>query len=293
MAGWIGEIEVLLEPLVDRMRESLIAEPYLQADETTVPVLDPGCGKTRTGYLWAYRSGPWSALQAVVFDFQPNRGAQAPKAFLQGFAGTLQVDGYAGYGEMLQTGTVIEAGCFAHARRKFFEVHEATKSPLAKHALLEMAQLYEIEAQVKDLSAAERALLRGQRAEPILDRFKIWLEETLAKSPPRSALAKAIAYTLNRWRALVRYLDDGMLNIDNNPVERTIRGIAIGRRNWLFAGSENGGRRAALIYSLVETAKLNKLEPHRYLVDVLTRLPSCKSKELDSLLPSNWQPIGN
>jgi transposase len=172
-------------------------------------------------------------------------------------------------------------------------VHEATKSPLAKHALLEIAQLYEIEAQAKGFTAAERAVLRREQAGPILDRFKIWLEETLAQALPRSALAKAIAYTLNRWRALVYYLNDGMLNIDNNPVERAIRGIAIGRRNWLFAGSENGGRRAAVIYSLIETAKLNNLEPYRYLVDVLTRLPSCKSKELDSLLPSNWQPIGN
>jgi transposase len=289
MAGWLGQLEVLLEPLVEVLGNELLEERYLQADETTVPVLDPGSGRTATGYLWVYRSGPWSERQAVVFDFQPNRGKQWPKQFLQGFAGTLQVDGYAGYNEVFQGGKVSEAGCAAHARRKFFDVHEATKSPLAQHALLEIAKLYAVEAEAKDLPPIERAALRRARAGPILDRFKAWLQTTLAHSPPRSALAKAIGYTLNRWTALTRYLDDGMLSIDNNPIERTLRGVALGRKNYLFCGSEGGGRRAALIYSLIETCKLNHVNPYEYFVDILTRLPSCRSKDLAALLPYRWQ----
>jgi len=290
MAGWIGYLEVLLEPLVEVLRGELLAERYLQADETTVPVLAPGTGHTATGYLWAYRSGPWSARQAVVFDFQLNRSKQWPLQFLHGFAGILQVDGYAGYHDVFRSGKVIEAGCVAHARRKFYEVHEATKSPFARHALLEIAKLYAIEAEAKDLIATERAALRRARAGPILDGFKHWLEHTLAQAPPRSALAKAIGYTLHRWTALQRYLDDGMLNIDNNPIERTLRGATLGRKNYLFCGSEGGGRRAALIYSLIETCKLNRIAPYIYFVEILTKLPTCRAKDLPELLPYHWQP---
>ena len=290
MAGWIGQLEVLLEPLVETLHGELLAERYLHADETTVPVLAPGTGRTATGYLWAYRSGPWSERQAVVFDFRPNRGKQWPTQFLRGFTGILQVDGYAGYNEVFQSGTVIEAGCVAHARRKFYDVHEATKSPVAKHALLEIAKLYAIEAEAKDLPPAERAGLRCAHAGPILDDFKQWLDQTLPQAPPRSALAQAIGYSLNRWTALLRYRDDGMLNIDNNPVERTLRGVALGRKNYLFCGSEGGGHRAALIYSLIESAKLNHLDPYAYLVDILTQLPTCRTKDLPALLPYRWQP---
>lgn len=285
MAGWIGQLEGWLAPVVGRLREEMIRERYLLADETPVPVLEPGSGKTATGYLWAYRSGPWSELQAVVFDFQLSRGGEWPKRFLQGFAGTLQVDGYAGYNTVFAGDKVIEAGCLAHARRQFYEVHQATQSPIASQALAEIGKLYLIERELKELSAQERSRLRQARAGPILEAFKHWLEGVYAKSPPRGALAKAIAYSLNRWRALTRYLDDGMLNIDTNPVERCIRPIAVGRGNWLFCGSEGGGRRAALIYSLLHTAKLNALNPHDYLVDILTRLPTCKARDLDSLLP--------
>jgi transposase len=289
MAGWIGELEVSLEPLVAVLHGELLGERYLQADETTVPVLAPGTGRTATGYLWAYRSGPWSERQAVVFDFQPTRGRQWPQQFLYGFAGVLQVDGYAGYHEVFESGKVIEAGCAAHARRKFYEVHEQTKSPLAHYALLEFAKLYAIEAEAKELTSTERAALRRARAGPILGDFKPWLEQTLAHAPPRSALAQAIGYTLNRWTALLRYADDGMLNIDNNPVERTLRGVALGRKNYLFCGSNGGGHRAALIYSLIESAKLNHIDPYAYLVDILTRLPICRTKDLPALLPHRWQ----
>ena len=164
-------------------------------------------------------------------------------------------------------------------------MHQATQSPIASQALAEIGKLYLIERELKELSAQERSRIRQARAGPILEAFKYWLEGVYAKSPPRGALAKAIGYSLNRWRALTRYLDDGMFNIDTNPVERCIRPIAVGRGNWLFCGSEGGGRRAALIYSLLHTAKLNALNPHDYLVDVLTRLPTCKARDLDSLLP--------
>jgi transposase len=289
MAGWFGELEVLMEPLVGRLIEKITAERLLHTDETPVPVLDPGAGKTATGYLWAYRTGPWSALQAVAYDFAMSRAAQAPKAFLAPFTGTLLVDGYAGYNEVLARPGMIEAGCLAHARRYFHEVFEATRSPIAQHALVEFGKLYAIEREIKHLSPEARALERRFRAAPILDQFKQWLDTTHANAPPKSAIAKALAYSINRWTALIRYLDDGWLNIDNNPVENAIRGIALGRKNWLFAGSEAGGRRAALFYTLIETAKLNDIDPHAYLVDVLTKLPTAKAKDLDALLPWNFR----
>jgi len=290
LAGWLGQLQVLVEPLGARLTEHLLTERMLHADETPVPVLDPGAGKTATGYLWAYRSGPWSPLQAVAFDFAMSRGKEAPKRFLAPFCGTLLVDGYAGYGEILKRPGMSEAACWAHARRHFFDVWEATKSPTAHTALAEIGKLYDIERGLKDLSPENRAAERGRRAAPILAEFKAWLENTYAKSPPRSALGKALLYTLNRWRPLQRYLDDGHLNIDNNPVENAIRGIALGRRNWLFAGSEGGGQRAALFYSLIETAKLNGVDPHAYLNHVLTKLPTAKAKDLDALLPWNYRP---
>ena len=290
MAGWFGELEVLLDPLVARMRQLLLAEAILHADETPVPVLDPGAGKTATGYLWAYRSGPWSRLQAVAFEFAMSRGAEHPNRFLAPFAGTLVVDGYSGYNAVLKRANIVEAGCMAHARRPFYEIAEATGSPTAQSALLVIGKLYEIEAQLKALPAHERVSERKERAAPILADFKSWLDQTYANAPPKSAIGRALAYAINRWSALTRYLENGMLNIDNNPVENAIRGIALGKRNWLFAGSEAGGRRAAQFYTLIETAKLNGVNPNDYLTHVLTALPSAKAKDLDALLPWNFQP---
>lgn len=290
MAGWFGELEVLLEPLVSRMIELLLAEPILHADETPVPVLDPGAGKTATGYLWAYRSGPWSGLQAVTFRFSMSRGAEHPNRFLAPFAGTLLVDGYSGYNTVLKRPNIIEAGCMAHARRPFYEIAQATGSPIAQSALIAIAKLYEIEAQLKALPAHERVSERKARAAPILADFKPWLDQSYANAPPKSAIGQALGYAINRWSALIRYLDDGMLNIDNNPVENAIRGIALGKRNWLFAGSEAGGRRAAQFYSLIETAKLNGANPNAYLTHVLSALPLAKAKDLDALLPWKFQP---
>jgi transposase len=290
MAGWFGELEVLVEPLVDRVIGHLTAERLLHADETPVPVLDPGSGKTATGYLWAYRSGPWSALKAVAFDFAMSRASQWPTRFLAPFTGTLVVDGYAGYNEVLRRANMIEAACMAHARRPFHEIAQATNSPIAQNALVEIGKLYAIEREVKHLLPEERAACRRQRAGPITAEFKRWLDETYAKSPPKSAIGNALAYSINRWPALTRYLEDGWLNIDNNPVENAIRGICLGRKNWLFAGSESGGRRAAMFYTLIETAKLNGVNPHAYLTHVLTMLPTAKAKDLDALLPWDYRP---
>ena len=290
MAGWFGELEVLIDPLVGRLIEKLVAERVLHADETPVPVLDPGAGKTATGYLWAYRSGPWSALQAVAFDFAMSRASEWPTRLLAPFTGTLVVDGYSGYNAVLRRPEIIEAACMAHARRPFYEIAQATGSPIAQNALIEITKLYVIERAVKHLPPEKRAGERQARAGPILAEFKRWLDKTYAKSPPKSAIGKALAYSIHRWPALIRYLDDGWLNIDNNPVENVIRAIGLGRKNWLFAGSEAGGRRAAQFYTLIESAKLNGINPHAYLTHVLTKLPTAKSKDLDALLPWNYRP---
>lgn len=288
MAGWLGQLEVLFEPLVERLATHVLSAAVVQADETPVPVLQPGNGHTATGYLWAYRSGPWNPTQAVVFDFAMSRGQATPAHFLQNYQGVLQVDGYAGYNAILRREGIVEAGCMAHARRKFVEVWETTKSPAAQTAITEIARLYAIESELKELTVEERQRQRQARAGPILDTFRQWLEATYAKTGSRSALGKAIQYSLNRWKALARYVEDGRINIDNNPVENAIRGIALGRKNFLFCGSEGGGRRAALMYSLIESAKLNGINPNAYLVDVLTRLPTAKRDDLDALMPWNF-----
>jgi len=287
MAGWFGELEVLLEPLVERVSETLRAEPLLHADEIPVPVLDPGAGQTATGYLWAYRSGPWSAVQAVTYNFAMSRASEHPTRFLAPFTGTLVVDGYSGYNPVLRRPQMIEAGCMAHARRPFYEIAQATGSPIARSAVLKIGKLYMIEREVKHLLPEERAAQRQARAGPILAEFKQWLEATYAQAPPQSAIGKALAYSINRWPALIRYVQDGWLNIDNNPVENALRGTALGRKNWLFAGSEAGGRRAAQFYTLIETAKLCGVNPHDYLTHVLTALPSARARDLDALLPWN------
>ena len=203
MAGWIGQLEVLLEPLGERLRASVIGQSALQADETPVPVLAPGTGRTATGYLWAYRTLPSASLQAVVFDFAMSRGKEHPSRMLASFAGTLQVDGYAGYGEVLAREEVIEAGCWVHARRKFVEVWESTRSPVAQQAIARIATLYELERTLQEASVEERQRQRQARAGPLLDSLHAWLQAMHAKASPRGALAKAMLYTLNRWKALL------------------------------------------------------------------------------------------
>ena len=289
LCGWVGLSEVWLEPLAERLKAHLLAGRLLHADETPVPVLAPGTGRTATGYLWAYHSQADALHPIVVFEYAPDRKGCHPQAFLGPWSGTLQVDGYAGYEALFRAGRITEAGCWSHVRRKFFDVNATAPSPVAQQALATIAKLYAIEAELKADPPDAKARARRQRAGPILEALQTWLERVRGQVAPKSELAKAVQYALNRWPALVRYLDDGCQAICNNAVERSIRGIAVGRRNWLFAGSDAGGRRAALVYSLLETCKLNGVEPYAWLRAVLERIPTWPASRIDELLPFHWQ----
>ena len=282
LAEWIGKIGVALQPLVEALRARLLSAPVLHADETPVAQLDPGAGKTKRAYLFVYRrAGP---RPIVVFDYAASRAGKHAAAFLGPWQGALMVDDYAGYKALFARG-ITELGCWAHARRTFFDVHKASASPIAKEALARIGALYAIEAQLRDLDDTARHRERQRQLAPALDDLKRWLDDLQPKVLGNTGLAGAIGYTLKRWDALARILDDGAYPIDNNPAENAIRPIAIGRKNWLFAGSETAGQRAAAIMSLLATAKANGLEPHAWLVDVLTRLPTTKDRDIETLLP--------
>ncbi|NHZ38522.1 IS66 family transposase [Massilia rubra] len=285
LADWIGRIGVALQPLADRLAELLRQHDCLHADETPVRQLDPGSGKTRHAYLWAYRSGVHDdGPPIVVFDYQTSRAGAHVRSFLHGWRGHLMVDDYAGYKAMFADGPT-ELACLAHIRRKFFDVHAASKSPVAEQALQRIAKLYAIEQQGVGLDPPQRMLLREQLALPALAELHAWLLVNQRTVAAGSGTAKAIDHALKRWPALQRYASSGSLPIDNNPVENAIRPIAIGKKNWLFAGSERAGRRAAAIQSLFATARLNGLDPARWLAIVLERLPTCPNSQIDSLLP--------
>lgn len=287
MAEWIGAIGVALAPLTAALRAELRTLPVLHADETPVAQLDPGAGKTKRAYLFAYRSATGEA-PIVVFDYCASRGGKHAQAFLGDWRGTLMVDDFAGYKALFADG-VTELGCWAHARRKFFDLHAANKSAIASEALQRIAALYGIEQAAKALDAEARCAYRRQHAKPLLDALQSWLLDLRPKVMGASGTLAAIDYTLRRWAALTRYLDDGRYPIDNNPVENAIRPIALGRKNWLFAGSETAGKRAAAIMSLLATAKANGHDPHAWLTDVLTRLPTTLDRDVDVLLPHRWQ----
>ncbi len=265
LAEWVGRIGVQLQPLADRLVELLRQRAVLHADETPVQQLDPGKGKTKRAYLWVYRSNdldPGAAM--VVFDYQASRSGSNVQAFLRGWQGHLMVDDYAGYKALFRTG-VTELACLAHARRKFFELFAANGHPLAAEALQRIGALYAIEQAGKNMAPNEREQLRKQEAKPQCAAMHAWLIDHRKKVADNSSIAKAMDYSLKRWPAIARYAESGNLPIDNNPVENTIRPIAIGKKNWLFAGSERAGRRAAAIQSLLGTAKLNGLEPLAWL----------------------------
>jgi transposase len=289
LAQWVGQCGVQLQPLVDALREALLKEAVLHADETPVQMLKPGNGKTHRAYLWSYCSTGMSAMKAVVFDFAESRAGEHARNFLGNWHGTLVCDDYGGYKALFKQG-VAEAGCMAHARRKFYELWANHKSQIAEDALKLFGALYDIERQAQEVDANQRRQIRQQQAKPVADTLHAWLLAQRQRVPDGSATAKAIGYSLGRWEALTRYLDDGDVPIDNNWVENRIRPIAIGRNNWLFAGSLRAGKRAAAIMSLLQSARLNGHDAFAYMTDVLERLPTLPNTRIDELLPHRWQP---
>jgi transposase len=287
LAEWVGAVGYALEPLVAALRRQLLTGPVLHADETPVAQLDPGAGKTRRAYLFAYRSATDAPI--VVFDYCANRSGKHAAAFLQGWQGALMVDDYGGYKALFAAG-VTELGCWAHARRKFIDLHKASGSPIAAEAIERIAALYRIEAEARGAAPEARHEWRQQHARPRLEALHAWLVEQRQQVLGAGGTRAAIDYALKRWEALVRYIDDGRYPIDNNPIENAIRPIALGRKNWLFAGSETAGRRAAAIMSLLATAKASGHDPHAWLSDVLTRLPTTRDRDIDGLLPHTWTP---
>ena len=298
LADWVGRSAALLEPLVERLRAQAMASPRLHADDTPVPVLAPGTGRTRTGRLWVYvrddRAHGGGTAPVAVYFYSPDRRGQHPQAHLAAFTGHLHADAYGGFEALYaagrQPGPVIPVACWAHVRRKFHDLHVDAKSPVAREALERIATLYAVEADINGRPPDQRREIRQARSRPVLEDLVAWMRTTLARLPGRSDTAAAIRYALARGDGLTRYLDDGHLAIDNNPAERALRGIALGRKNYLFAGSDAGGERAALIYSLIETAVLNALNPQAYLADLVARIASHPAKRIDELLPWNWQP---
>jgi len=297
LAQWVGECGAQLQPLVDALSTELLRHDVLHADETPVAMLKPGNGKTHRAYLWSYCTTSFNPVKAVVFDFADSRGGQHVRGFLglpgsesnPGWKGRLVCDDFSGYKACFELG-VTEVGCMAHARRKFHDLWIHHTSPLGEQALKFFVKLYEVEREVRELGADERQAIRLEKTKPIADALHQWLTQQRQKVPDGSATAKAIDYSLNRWEALVRFIKDGALPIDNNWVENQIRPIAIGRNNWLFAGSLRAGKRAAAIMSLVNSARLNGHDPYAYLRDVLERLPTQPASRVQELLPHHWQP---
>ena len=289
LAQWVGTCGVRLQPLVDALKAEILGQRVLHADETPVAMLKPGKGATHRAYLWAYAPGAFEDMKAVVYNFCESRAGEHARRFLGDWKGALVCDDFAGYKATIASG-VTEVGCLAHARRKFFDLHAANKSQIAGFALEQFAKVYDIEREVKELGADQRQAIRQQHSKPILDALHEWMTLHRQKLPDSTATAKALDYSLRRWTALTRFIDDGQLPVDNNWIENQIRPIAIGRANWLFAGSLRAGQRAAAVMSLVQSARMNGLDPYVYLRDVLTRLPTHKASQIEELLPHRWQP---
>ena len=293
LAAWSGHTGAQLLPLFEVHRDFVLASRLLQADETTVSLLDPGAGKTKTAYMWAYARGAFEPERGVVYDFRPGRGGKYPFEFLRDWSGTLVCDEYAGYGKALAIQGRLAAGCMAHARRKFETLVKANASEVANQALQRIAWLYRVEADASALPAAQRLEMRHSRSKPLCDELHTWLLLERRRVPDGSSIAGAIDYSLNHWAALTQFLLDGDVPIDNNHLENQMRPWAVGRKNWLFVGSELAGERAAVIMSLLQSAKLNGADPWTYLKDVLTRLPTQLNSRIDELLPHRWKPTSN
>lgn len=301
LCNWVGRACWWLEPLNELVLSTVLSSPKVVADDTTLPVLDPGRGRTKTGRLWCYavdnRSWSGPGHPAAAYAYSEDRNGEHPATHLKGFCGLLQVDGYAGFGGLV-TGAANDAPtlafCWAHTRRKFYDVHVATNSPLALEALQRIGELYAIEADIRGQTAEQRQQVRQQRSRPLVEAMHAWLTDLLGRLSGRSTLAQAIRYALNHWKGLVRFLDDGRFELDTNIVERAMRPVALGRKNALFAGADSGGKHWAMVATLIQTAKLNNVEPLAWLTDVLKRIVSGQTKrnQFDTLLPWNWKHQG-
>lgn len=295
LADWVGGASGLLAPLVEALRRHVMSAGKLHADDTPVPVLAPGNGKTKIGRLWTYvrddRPAGDTTPPAVWFAYSPDRKGEHPGQHLREFGGVLQADAYAGFNRLYEDGRIQEAACWAHVRRKFYDLQVAHQSPVAQEALERIAALYGIESEIRGRPPSERREVRLARARPLLESLHTWLVSCLTKLSRKSDTTAAVKYALGLWEALVRYADDGRLEIDNNTAERALRVVALGRKNYLFAGSDAGGERAAVIYSLIGTAKLNGLDPKAYLRDVLSRIADHPINRIEELLPWNVAAI--
>jgi len=291
MARWVGATSQLLQPLVDAIRRHVMRAAKIHADDTPVPVLSPGNGKTKTGRLWTYvrddRPHGATTPPAAWFAYSPNRQGIHPQTHLAAFHGILQADAYAGFNAIYDSGRVQEAACWAHARRKFHELHAIRPTTTTEEALRRIGTLYAIETQIRGKPPDERRRVRQAQTKPLLDDLEIWLRQKLLTLSRKSDTAAAIQYALNQWQALQRYCGDGIIEIDNNAAERSLRAVALGRKNYLFAGADTGGERAAAMYCLTETAKLNGVDPEAYLRYVLTHIADHPINRIDELLPWN------
>jgi transposase len=294
LADWVGGACWWLKALHERLQKQVLSSSYLFADDTPVPVLEPGRGCTRTGRFWVYarQQAGWNgaAAPAAVYIYEPDRRGERPLTHLKHFSGVVHVDGYAGFEALTAGNRIVLAACWVHMRRNFYEVAKSTASPIAAEALRRIAGIYAVEATIRGHSPPHRLAARREQSRPLVQALKDWLEAQLLQVAERSKLAEAIRYALSRWTALTRFLKDGCIEMDTNPVERAIRPVALGRKNHLFAGSNTGGHRWAIISSLVETCKMNGVEPYAYIRDVLERMVNGHPvNRLDDLLPWNWK----
>ena len=296
LADWVGASAATLMPLIEAIRGHVFAAARLHADDTTVPVL--ATGKTRTGRLWVYvrDDRPFAGPDppAAAYFYSRDRGGAHPERHLAGYAGLMQADAYSGFERLYQAGRkpgpITEAACWAHARRKFFELAQLRQAPIALEAVKRIDALFALERAINGMAIDARAERRQAEAKPLIGALHAYLSEQHARLSAKNELARAIDYSLKRWTALTRYLDDGRLCLTNNAAERALRGVAVGRKNWSFAGSDAGGERAAALYTLIETAKLNAVDPRAWLAFVLARLQDHPAKHLSELLPWNWRP---
>jgi len=289
MCGWIADCAFMFEPIVAEKRKDLLNSLKIHSDDTPVPVMSKG--KTRQGRLWVYATDGVNTPACTIYEYTRTRAQTGPVNFLKNYRGYLQADAYSGYDKLYKNGDIIEVGCMAHSRRKFHEVSIAAKGDSSVDPVLDMiGKLYDIEREAKEMTDERRRHYRRKHAKPILKRIKRYINKLELSLIPKTPIANAVQYMQNQWRALCRYVSHGCLHIDNNFGERAMRIVAIGRKNWMFAGSDEGGKRAAIMYSILETCKQHQINPFEYLNDVLARIPNTKQQDIRSLLPYNWRP---